>query len=247
MIKKKTKIVATISDRNCEVPFLKQLFDAGMNVARLNTAHQALEDSIRVIDNLRQVSDRIAIMVDTKGPEIRTNQTEKGLEVRRGDLVYVKGEPGVKSDEKVIRMSYAGIVDDVPTGSRFLIDDGDVELKVRSREDGFLVCEAGNPGIILGRKSVNIPGVNIKLEPLSDKDRDYIQLAIDKDVDFIAHSFVRNKEDVIEIQKLLDRKKSKVKIIAKIENQSGVDKIDEIIDHAYGVMVARGDLAIEIP
>lgn len=247
MITKKTKIVATISDRNCDIPFLTNLFESGMNVVRLNTAHQTIEDTLRVVNNIRQVSDSIAIMIDTKGPEIRTNPSEKGLKVRTGDRVYVKGAPGVISYDNVICLSYEGIADDIPPGCRLLIDDGYVELLVKSREKEFLVCEAGNQGIILGRKSVNIPGIDIKLPPLTEKDRRYIQFAVDEDIDFIAHSFVRNKEDIIEIQNILDKNSSKVKIIAKIESQSGVDNIDEILDHAYGVMVARGDLAIEIP
>lgn len=247
MIKKKTKIVATISDNNCGVPFLTELFNSGMNVARLNTAHQNIEDSLRIINNVRQVSDRIALLIDTKGPEIRTNITENGLEVKSGDLIYLKGAPDEMSHDNIICLSYERITQEVPLNSRILIDDGDIELIVKSKESEFLICEVKNPGIISGRKSVNIPRVNINLPPLTKKDRDYIKLAIEEDIDFIAHSFVRNKEDIIEIQKILDEHNSKVKIIAKIENQSGVDNIDEILDHAYGIMVARGDLAIEIP
>ncbi len=247
MEKKKTKIVATISDRNCDVPFLEKLFQSGMDVVRMNTAHQSIEDSRRVIGNARQVSDRLALLIDTKGPEIRTNSTETGLEVKTGDLVYVKGAPDVSSYDNVICLSYRGIAEEIPAGSRLLIDDGDIELVVKSRDNDFLICEARNPGIILGRKSVNIPGIEVKLPSLTDRDKEFVQLAIDEDIDFIAHSFVRNKEDVIQIQEILDKHSSKVKIIAKIENQAGVDHIDEILDHAYGVMVARGDLAIEIP
>jgi pyruvate kinase len=247
MEKKKTKIVATISERNCDVPFLEKLFQSGMDVVRMNTAHQSIEDSRRIIGNARQVSDRLALLIDTKGPEIRTNSTETGLEVKTGDLVYVKGAPGTSSYGNVICLSYAGITEEIPAGSRLLIDDGDIELVVNSRDNDFLICEARNPGIILGRKSVNIPGIEVKLPSLTEKDKKFVQLAIDEDIDFIAHSFVRNKEDVIQIQEILDKHSSKVKIIAKIENQAGVDHIDEILDHAYGVMVARGDLAIEIP
>ena len=247
MLNKKTKIVATISDKNCGVPFLTDLFNCGMNAVRLNTAHQDPEDTIKVVKNVREVSDRIAILVDTKGPEIRTNPTDKVLKVEKGDIVLVRGEPGKKSYDNTICMSYSDIVRDVPTGSRLLIDDGDIELIVKSVKNDHLVCEAGNPGIIMGRKSVNIPGADINLPALSDRDREFVQVAIDEDIDFIAHSFVRNKEDLLEIQEILDKHNSRVKIIAKIENQSGVDNIDEILDHAYGIMVARGDLAIEIP
>ena len=247
MIKKKTKIVATISDRNCDVSFLKELFEAGMNVVRMNTAHQTIEDSMKIINNVRQVSDRLALMIDTKGPEIRTNETEKALDVKPGDVVYVKGAPDEKSYDRVICVSYSGITGDIPPGSTLMIDDGEIELVVRSIEKDKLVCEALNFGIIKGRKSVNTPNININLPALTVKDREYIQLAIDEDIDFIGHSFVRNKEDVLAIQDILDKHDSRVKIIAKIENQSGVDNIDEILDHVYGVMVARGDLAIEIP
>lgn len=247
MLKKKTKIVATISDKNCGVSFLTRLFESGMNIARLNTAHQAIEDSLKVINNIRQVSDRIAILIDTKGPEIRTNPTERGLDVKKGDQVYVKGAPGVKSYDNVICVSYKEITDDIPVGSKLLIDDGYIELKVTGKRSDYLVCHACNPGLILGRKSVNIPGIDSNLPPLTKKDIEFINLAIKEDIDFIAHSFVRNKNDILQIQKILDKHNSKVKIIAKIENQSGVDNIDEILDHAYGVMVARGDLAIEIP
>jgi pyruvate kinase len=247
MIKKKTKIVATISDRNCDVSFLKEMFEAGMNVVRMNTAHQTVEDSMKIINNVRQVSDRIALMIDTKGPEIRTNETEMALDVKPGDVVYVKGAPDEKSYDRVICVSYSGITGDIPPGSTLMIDDGEIELIVRSIEKNKLVCEALNFGIIKGRKSVNTPNINIKLPSLTEKDREYIQLAIDEDIDFIGHSFVRNKEDVLAIQDILDKHDSRVKIIAKIENQSGVDNIDEILDHVYGVMVARGDLAIEIP
>jgi pyruvate kinase len=247
MIKKKTKIVATISDLNCGAPFLKEMFEAGMNVVRMNTAHQEIEDTLKIIGNVRKVSDRIALMIDTKGPEIRTNSTDKGLMVKTGDLVYVKGAPDEKSYDRVICVSYEDIAIDIPPGNSLMIDDGEIELIVRSTQGEFLICEALNEGTIRANKSVNTPGIEIKLPPLTDKDREYIQLAIDEDIDFISHSFVRNKEDVIAIQEILDRHGSRVKIIAKIENQSGVDNIDEILDHVYGVMVARGDLAIEIP
>jgi pyruvate kinase len=247
MIKKKTKIVATISDRNCDVPFLRELFEGGMNVVRMNTAHQTIEDSMKIINNVREVSDRIALMIDTKGPEIRTNETDKGLDVKPGEVVYVKGAPGEKSYDRVICVSYSGITTDIPPGSTLMIDDGEIELVVRSIEGDKLVCEVLNFGTIKGKKSVNTPNIDINLPPLTEKDREYIKLAIDEDIDFIGHSFVRNKEDVLAIQDILDKHDSRVKIIAKIENQSGVDNIDEILDHVYGVMVARGDLAIEIP
>lgn len=245
---KKTKIVATISDGRCDEAFLASLYQAGMDVVRLNTAHQSPEGSLAVIRNVRRVSDHIAVMVDTKGPEIRTNPVAQPIAVRRGDTVILRGDPhGESAGSDAVFVSYAGFAAETPTRSHVLIDDGDLDLLVREKSADALVCEAQNDGEIRGRKSVNVPKVRFNLPSLSLKDKEYIQFCIEQDVDFIAHSFVRDKDDVLAVQALLDDAKSPIKIIAKIENQSGVDHIDEILDHAYGVMVARGDLAVEIP
>ncbi|RXQ95650.1 pyruvate kinase [Ancylomarina salipaludis] len=246
-MKKGTKIIATISDKKCDVEFLTELFEEGMNVVRLNTAHQSHADAQKVIDNVRQVSDKIALLIDTKGPEIRTVGIEKDIYLSKGDQVKIIGSKSESIEENSFAVSYEFFVNDIELGNRILIDDGDLELLVIEKTDAYLKVEAQNEGFLKNRKSVNIPGVSINLPSLSDKDRDFIQFAIDQDIDFIAHSFVRKKEDVIEIQKILDARKSKIKIIAKIENQEGVDNIDEILEYVYGVMVARGDLAIEIP
>ena len=136
---------------------------------------------------------------------------------------------------------------DVPAGSVVLIDDGEIELKVVKRDGDFLECLIENDGILGSRKSVNIPGVKICLPSLTDKDRIFIKMAAENEVDFIAHSFVRSKQDVLDVQAVLDEYNSNIKIIAKIENQEGVDNIDDILDDVYGIMVARGDLGIEIP
>lgn len=216
-----------------------------MNVVRLNTAHQSLDEAMKVIRNVRAVSDRIALLVDTKGPEVRTTGLAEPLKVEKGDRIYMTGDHGAVG-ERLVCVSYGDFVRDVEVGAKVLVDDGDVELVVRGKEGNRLVLEASNPGVIKDRKSVNVPGASMHLESLSDKDRTFIDFAVENDLDFIAHSFVRNKEDVMEIQRILDQRKSNIKIIAKIENQEGVDHIDEILDHVYGVMVARGDLAIEI-
>lgn len=242
---KRTKIVATISDKRCEVGFLKELFEAGMNVVRLNTAHQTLDEAMKVIRNVRAVSEQIALLIDTKGPEVRTTGLDVPLRVEKGDVVYMSGDLNLKK-EKLIWVSYGNFVQDVQVGDKILIDDGDVELVVKDKKESMLELIASNPGEIKNKKSINVPGVNMKLQSLSEKDRAFIDFAIKNDLDFIAHSFVRNKQDVQEIQQILDDHNSKIKIIAKIENQEGVDHIDEILDHVYGVMVARGDLAIEI-
>ncbi|MFH2118906.1 MAG: pyruvate kinase [Pseudomonadota bacterium] len=245
--RKKTKIVATISDRRCDVPFLTALHHAGMDVVRLNTAHQDIDGSLEVIRNVRQVSEHLALMIDTKGPEVRTTPVAEAIILAKGDLVTLRGDPKKESTREGVYVSYRGFVDEVPVHSHLLIDDGYLDLQVREKKGDTLICVAQNDGRIEGRKSVNVPKVKFNLPSLNEKDRRYIRFAIEQEADFIAHSFVRSKEDVLAIQVLLDERKSPIRIIAKIENQEGVDHIDEILDHVYGVMVARGDLAVEIP
>ena len=242
---KRTKIVATISDKRCEIGFLRVLYEAGMNVVRLNTAHQTLDEAMKVVRNVRAVSDQIALLIDTKGPEVRTCDIVVPVRVEKGEIIFMTGDRTLVA-EKLIHVSYEHFVRDVQIGDKILVDDGDVELIVRDKKENCLELEASNPGEIKDKKSINVPGVNMHLESLSDKDRKFIQFAMDNKLDFIAHSFVRNKQDVMEIQQILDEQHSNIKIIAKIENQEGVNHIDEILDHVYGVMVARGDLAIEI-
>ncbi|MDR3366177.1 MAG: pyruvate kinase, partial [Prevotellaceae bacterium] len=247
-LEKRTKIVATISDHRCDVAFLQELYETGMNVVRINTAHQTLESSMKIVENVRKVSSKIGILVDTKGPEIRTTAMadEAGLQVAAGDMVKVAGNPAALSCREMLYVSHAGFVGDVPLGAAVLIDDGDLQLKVVDKKPDFLLCEVRNGGVIRGRKTVNIPGVEIHLPPLSSRDVEYIGWAVDNNIDFIAHSFVRTKDDVLAVQKILDERRSHIKIIAKIENRQGVDNIDEILDFAYGVMVARGDLGVEV-
>ena len=242
---KRTKIVATISDKRCEIGFLRELYEAGMNVVRLNTAHQTLDEAMKVVRNVRAVSDQIALLIDTKGPEVRTCDIVVPVRVGKGEIIFMTGDRTLVA-EKLIHVSYEHFVRDVQIGDKILVDDGDVELIVRDKKENCLELEASNPGEIKDKKSINVPGVNMHLESLSDKDRKFIQFAMDNKLDFIAHSFVRNKQDVMEIQQILDEQHSNIKIIAKIENQEGANHIDEILDHVYGVMVARGDLAIEI-
>lgn len=246
-MQKYTKIIATISDRRCSPEFLTSLFNEGMNVVRLNTAHQDRAAALKVIENTRKVSDKIALLIDTKGPEVRTVNIPENIEVAQGELVNLVRTAKYAVLDKYFEVSYANFIDDIKIGASVLIDDGELELIVKEKHANHLVLETGNSGAIKNKKSINVPGGSFNLPSLSEKDLDFIEFAIEQDIEFIAHSFVRKKEDVIEIQKLLDAKGSKIKIIAKIENQEGVDNIEEILDYAYGVMVARGDLAIEIP
>ncbi len=244
---KKTKIVATISDKICTTDFLQELFDAGMNVVRLNTAHQTVEQAMQVVNDARKVSDKIAVLVDTKGPEIRTVGQGVEPKVKKGDKIKLKGDPEGKTTEDCLFVSYKDIIKDVPTGACVLIDDGDVELKVVHKDWEFLYCEVVNNGTIKLRKSVNLPNISINLPSVTDRDKMFIEMAVKNNIDFIAHSFVRNKYDVLAVKNIIEKAGGNTKIIAKIENREGVDNLDEILEHAYGIMIARGDLAIEIP
>jgi pyruvate kinase len=242
-----TKIVATISDKNCDVDFIQKLYDEGMNVVRMNSAHLQRDGFIKIINNVRAVSNHIAILMDTKGPEVRTTTAENdAIELHTGDIVKVVGNPDQLSTFQCIAVSYPFFVRDLRVGDDILFDDGEIDLKVDSKTDEALFCSVLNDGVLGSRKSVNVPGVRINLPSLTEKDKMNILFAIEFDLDFIAHSFVRNKEDLLDIQKILDAHNSPIKIISKIENQEGVDNIDEILDYTYGVMIARGDLGIEV-
>ncbi len=248
MLLKKTKIVATISDRNCSTEFIRELFEAGMNVVRINTAHQDINSANTVIANVRKVSERIAILIDTKGPELRITpmENDRGIAVKTGEKINVYGHPDKLSSDKGLYVNYAGFVEDVHKGATILIDDGDIAMKVVEKANDHLICVISDAGTIKGRKSVNVPNAHIQLPAISAKDHEFILWAMDNEIDFIAHSFVRNKEDLLQVQQVLDSRNSHIKIIAKIENQEGVDHIDEILNHSYGIMVARGDLGVEI-
>lgn len=244
---KRTKIVATISDKRCDPDFIRELWMEGMNVVRINSAHLDLENAITIIKNVRLVSDQIAILLDTKGPEIRTTICDDPIVLKKGSKILIAGDPGSKSTDKIINVSYCKFVSEVPENSVILIDDGDIELRAIKKVDGFLECSVENDGVLGSRKSVNLPGVKICLPSLTEKDRKFLKMAVEQNVDFIAHSFVRSKQDVIDVRNVLDELGSSIKIIAKIENEEGVENFDEILENVYGIMVARGDLAIEIP
>ena len=246
---KQTKIVATVSDLRCGVDFIRDLYEAGMNVVRMNSAHLQKDGFDRIISNAREVSSKIALLVDTKGPELRTTgiANDETITFTTGDVVMITGNVASPTTADCINVSYPNIVDDLNVGDVILIDDGELEFVVTEKSDSHLTCTSNNDGELGSRKSVNVPGVRINLPSLTDRDKVNIDYAIKQDIDFIAHSFVRSKQDVLDIQEILDEQDSKIKIIAKIENQEGVDNIDEILEAAYGVMVARGDLGIEIP
>lgn len=249
---KKTKIVATMSDFRCTEEFVRSLFDAGMDVVRINSAHVTEEGATHIAETVHRVNPAIPVMIDTKGPEIRVTAIadEYGNSIRfeAGDRVVVRGSDGSdKTTRKTVYMNVPSIVRDIPEGARMLIADGELELRVEEKTDDELSCVFVVGGLLRSRKSVNVPGVPIDLPSVTEKDRRFIEWAVRNDVDFIAHSFVRSARDIRAVQEILDAHGSKIKIISKIENQEGLDHIDEIIEASYGIMVARGDLGVELP
>lgn len=248
-MQKFTKIVATVSDKRCDVEFIKQLAAAGVNVVRMNSAHLELEGFRKIVANVRAASDALAIMMDTKGPEIRTTVTADDRQVifKTGQHVLISGNPEGLTTEEEICLNYPTISKAVKPDDRLLIDDGEVEFRVLSVDGDHVEAVAENDGTLGSRKSVNLPGVRIDLPAVTERDRRNIGYAVDLGVDFIAHSFVRSAADVREVQDILDYHGADTKIISKIENQEGIDNFDDILEASYGIMVARGDLGIEVP
>lgn len=244
MQRKLTKILATISSKNCSEKLLRDLHDAGMDAVRLNTAHITTADALHVVRQIRATSDRIGILIDTKGPEVRTREIEKPISLATGEEVrIVRSVP----TGKAFCVSYPHFVDEVPEGAVILIEDGTIELEVVGKNQDELVCIAKNAGLIAVKKNVNVPAVRLNLPSLSGRDEEFIRFAARYELDFIAHSFVRNRADLQAVQDILNDEGSSVKIIAKIENTEGVEHVDEILEACAGVMIARGDLGVEVP
>ncbi len=249
---KKTKIVATIGPASESEDILKQLFQDGLNVCRLNFSHGTHEEHKVRIDTIKKVRDElglpIAIMLDTKGPEIRLGDFKEGtIDLEEGSIFTLTNRD-ILGDETIVNMSYEGLPNDVTEGSIILIDDGLVELEVLEIIDGTdIKCKALNSGTLKNHKGVNVPNVKINLPAITQKDIGDILFGIENGVDFIAASFIRKGDDITEIRKILEENDGhKIDIISKIENQEGVDNIDEIIMLSDGIMVARGDLGVEI-
>jgi pyruvate kinase len=244
---RKSKIVAKIADNRCEVPFLKSLFEAGADVAWLNTAHQDEAATDMVIANIRKISTTIPILIDTKGPEIRTKGLETPLEIKAGDSIILTGD-STYTGPNVILVSYPNFHNEVPVGKSVLYDDASIEFVVEEKLEKGIRCVVKSNGLIKKKKSLNIPGVHIHLPALSEKDASFIHYCAKNNVDYIIHSFVRNKEDIFEIKNILKQYPNyKGKILSKLENREGFDNVREILEHSDGLMVARGDLGAEVP
>ncbi|MBD1372780.1 pyruvate kinase [Hazenella sp. IB182357] len=248
---RKTKIVCTIGPASEEIEVLKQLIQNGMNVARLNFSHGSHEEHAKRIKNIRQaateLNTNVAILLDTKGPEIRTGELKDAeVELHTGDHITLTTEAYVGDADK-ISISYEGLPQDVAQGSTILIDDGLIGLTVEEVKETEVYCEIVNGGTLKSRKGVNLPGLKINLPGITEKDAADILFGIEKQVDFIAASFVRKPEDVYDIRKILEEFQASIQIISKIENQEGIKNLDAILEVTDGLMVARGDLGVEIP
>lgn len=251
---KKTKIVCTIGPASESLDTLVKLIESGMNVARLNFSHGDFEEHLARIKNIRKASEKtgkmVSIMLDTKGPEIRTNNMKDGaITLTKGDTVRISMTE-VEGTKEKFSVTYADLINDVTPGSSILLDDGLINLQVTDLEHdkGEIVTVAQNTGVLKNKKGVNVPGVSVNLPGLTEKDRADIQFGLDNNIDYIAASFIRRPSDILEITEILEKEdKMHVQIIPKIENQEGVDNLEEILAIADGLMVARGDLGVEIP
>lgn len=249
---RKTKIICTLGPATDDVEVLEQLVEEGMNVARFNFSHGTHEMQKKRMDALKKVREKkkkpVAILLDTKGPEIRLGDFENGgVNLEAGQMFTLTGEK-VLGNENMASVSYYSLSKDVNIGTRILIDDGLVELVVLSVRHPEMHCVVRNSGYISDHKGVNAPGMHIGLDYLSPGDKEDILFGIENDIDFVAASFTRSAEDITELRRFLKRNGGEdIDIIAKIENQEGVDDIDAIIEAADGIMIARGDMGVELP
>ena len=247
---RKTKIICTIGPASDNEETLKQLMLAGMDVARINFSHGTHEEALKTVNRIKKVRDEldlpVAILLDTKGPEIRIKDFKEGkAELKEGNKFTLCTED-VEGDETQVSITYKDLPRDVRAGNSILIDDGLIELEVLSVKSDKIICEIKNGGVVSNKKGVNVPNVSLSMPYMSKKDREDIVFGIENDFDFIAASFVRCADDVLEIKQILDKHNSDIGIIAKIENAEGVQNIDDIIRVSRGVMVARGDMGVEI-
>lgn len=247
---RKTKIICTIGPSSESFTMLEKLAKAGMNIVRLNMSHGDHESHMKVIKSVRTLNKKlenpIAILIDTQGPEIRTGDIKQELNLKKDDIISVvaRGEENVECTS--ITVNYGDLVNDVTIGDMITVDNGLINLEVLTKEDRTMQCKVIDGGILKSKRHVNLPGIRVNLPAITEKDKRDILFSISQEVDFIALSFVRNAEDVDQLKALLGNKVEKIKVISKIEDQEGLKNLSEILDKSDGVMVARGDLGVEI-
>ena len=247
---RKTKIICTLGPSTDKDGVLRELVANGMNVARFNFSHGSYEEHKGRLDMLKSVraelNKPVAALLDTKGPEIRLKEFKNGVEMLEAGQTFTLTTREVEGTKEICSITYKDLPQDVHEGGTIMLDDGLIKLAIKSVTDTDIVCEVLNSGKIKTKKGVNVPGVHLSMPYLSQRDRDDIIFGVQQGFDFIAASFVRTAQDVYDIRNLLNEYDSNIRIIAKIENREGVDNIDSILSAADAVMVARGDLGVEI-
>lgn len=245
----KTKIVATIGPSSGDKKMMKKLIQSGVDVFRLNFSHGDYAGYDEIISNIKKIREELdtplPIILDTKGPEIRTADTDQKLNLKKGDEIIFT----ISDDENPAknRVSYNGLIKDTEVGEKIMIDSGLMSAEIIAKTDTDVICKMLNNGVLGSRRHINLPGKDISLPSITDKDWADIKFGLKHDLDFCAMSFVRRASDIAELKKFLREKKSGMKIIAKIENKIAVDNLEEIIAESDGAMVARGDLGVELP
>lgn len=246
---RKTKIICTIGPATSSYDMMLDMFNAGMNVVRLNMSHGTHESHSDVIRNVKKLNENsqyaVPILLDTQGPEIRTGNLQSDLQLKEGDeiTVSVRGEDVEQTSFHIL---YEDLMNTVHVGDTITVDNGLINLKVLEKENGTMKCRVIHGGRLKSKSHVNLPGIRVNLPAITEKDRQDILFGIDHDVDYIALSFVREAADITQLEELLGDKADKIKIVSKIEDQQGVRNIEEIIDASDAIMIARGDLGIEI-
>lgn len=249
---KKIKIVATIGPSSSDKKIMTKLVKSGVNVIRLNMSHGDYEEQMTRINMIREINEElkthVGILMDTKGPEVRTGLFEKGkVLLKKGNEVTITMDD-IEGTSERFTVSYKGLAKDLNPKDIILLDDGYVSVRVKEIKSNDIICEVLNTGYLKDRRGVNVPGVTLNFEFMSEKDKSDILWACENDLDYIAASFVRNKEDLDSIYDVINTTENKkIQVISKIESQDGVENVDEIIDTGDGIMVARGDLGVEVP
>ncbi len=247
---RKTKIICTIGPVTESYEMLEKLAEAGMNVARLNMSHGSHESHAEVIKRIQTLNTKlahpVAILLDTQGPEIRTGEMDSNLDLKEGDMISVVARGAEDVEEHSLMVNYEDLITDMSVGDKLTVDNGLINLEIMAKDHRVMQCKVIDGGVLKSKRHVNLPGIRVNLPAITEKDRKDIAFAKEMDVDYIALSFVREASDIEQLNEILDEKAGKTKVIAKIEDQEGMRNIDEIIEAADGIMVARGDLGVEV-
>lgn len=247
---RKTKIICTIGPATDSYEMLEKLAHAGMNVVRLNMSHGDHASHAEVIKRIQTLNTKlphpVAILLDTQGPEIRTGDMDAHLDLKEGDVISVVARGAEDVEEHSLMVNYEDLIIDMNVGDKLTVDNGLINLEILSKDHRVMQCKVIDGGVLKSKRHVNLPGIRVNLPAITDKDRKDIAFAMDMDVDYIALSFVREASDIEQLHEILGDKSGKTQVIAKIEDQEGIRNIDAIIDAADGIMVARGDLGVEV-